>query len=105
MAPIGFSGQPGEQSSVDPAGCPRSSGGGSAEQIGDPTEAVGLLAEDSFEHRDVALLPGLEDGVRLVICHPAATAGTTSFGLKQPNAAATISLVSCAHARAATCEA
>ena len=28
---------------------------------------------------------------RLAICHPAATAGTTTFGLKHPDAAATIS--------------
>ena len=28
---------------------------------------------------------------RLVICQPAATAGTTTLGLKQPNAAATTS--------------
>jgi hypothetical protein len=28
---------------------------------------------------------------RLVTCHPAPTAGTTTFGLKQPKAAATTS--------------
>ena len=51
------------QPGVDRAACPRRRVGGPAEQLGDPSQALGLLAEDAPQHRGRAPLAGLEDGL------------------------------------------
>jgi hypothetical protein len=69
---------------MDRAAFPRSLGGGTAEQVGGPTKTLGLIAQDSLQHRGRARLASLENTPRLVICDLVSTAGVATFGLNQP---------------------